>query len=399
VLLRADKQFRSQGEMVWLALSCLLFGIGVAWLGVETGTPMNGPFSLGVFLVACQSLPLVAAPRTPLVPFVTVVVAATVYGVLSYPGSPIEFGELAAIYFLASSRPTREAVLAGGACISGIVIVATTSPSWRGGALTVVAVAMLFAAVAAGGAVHRLRQIGLREATERVVEVEQTRAERDALAAMEERLRLAEELHDMVGHTLAVVLLHAGLARRALDDDPDRSRRALAVIEDRASIAMQEMQRLLGVLVDESNGVAALPTIADVDRLAAEVRSAGIDVVLQVDPTIGELPVALDLTAYRIVQEALTNTVRHAHAERAWVTIGQDNDRLRISASDDGRGWAPGSHRREGRGLIGMRERVARLGGDLTIGSRPQGGVQVCASLPLTTTETAATTAWRSRTP
>jgi signal transduction histidine kinase len=373
------------GRLGRVALSGLLFAIGVAWLSIDDGVPLRGPYSLGVLLVAGQSLPLVVSRRAPIATFAVIVLAATVYGSLSYPGSPIEIGELAALFLVSSGGPVSHAVLSAAACMTSIVIVATTSPEWGGGLLGVIAVCLVFSLVAVAGVHQRLRQVRLAEANERVFQIEQARAERDALAAMEERLRLARELHDMVGHTLAVVLLHAGLARRALDVDPQQVRRALAVIEDRGSAAMEEMQGLLGLLVEEAGGEDGLPTIDDLHCLGREVQGAGLEVFMSVcKPEDVVLPVAVELAAYRIVQEALTNTVRHAGARRAWVTVGVSGDRLEVTVADDGRGWVNSTtERRKGRGLVGMRERSVRLGGDLVVGTRPQGGVEIRACLPL----------------
>lgn len=376
----------SPARIVRAALPWVLFGVGLAWLVAGVGVSASGlpPVGLGVVLVAGQSLTLIAAFRRPLFVFVVVLIAAGCYGAMGYPGGPIELGELTALFVVASIQSGWIVAGATAAAAIGIAIVALTSPDWTGGPIGVFAVLVVFVLVATAGTHQRHRHLGMRAATARVAEVEQARAERDVLAAVEERLRLSQELHDMIGHTLAVILLQAGLARRALDDDPGRVRRALVMIEDRGSTAMLEMQRLLGVLADTADNVAALPVLADIGRLTAEVRAAGVEIIVSTEGALSELPVAVDLAGYRIVQESLTNVLRHARASCAWVQIHGCPQSLEITVIDDGRGWLEGT---EGRGITGMRGRVSRLGGELLLGNGPRGGLEVRARLPLRPTE------------
>jgi signal transduction histidine kinase len=238
---------------------------------------------------------------------------------------------------------------------------------------------------------QRLRQTRLAEAAELALQLERGQTERNALAAAEERLRLAEELHDVVGHGITVILLQARLGRRALEGDPERAQdpqrasAAIGIIEERGRAVMEEMQRLLGVLHgDDSPTLAPLPGIEQLERLASEVREAGIDVEIGYEGAVRRLPEGIEVSAYRIVQEALTNTVRHAGASRATISLAYERHVLEIEVVDDGSGadgQPNGSGR--GRGLLGMRERAKRLGGSLDAGPAPGRGFRVHAVLPL----------------
>jgi signal transduction histidine kinase len=206
-----------------------------------------------------------------------------------------------------------------------------------------------------------------------------TAAEREATAAVaEERARMARELHDIVSHNLSVVVLQAAGARAA-----GAGERTLEKIEQSGREALVEMRRLLGVLRedDANDALAPQPGVADLEQLAADVRAAGLPVHLNLDGDCTDLPPALQLNAYRIVQEALTNTLKHAGPARAQVHVSRADGQLIIEVSDDGSGASEtlaGGH-----GLIGMRERVALFGGTVEAGPRAEGGFHVRASLPL----------------
>ena len=206
------------------------------------------------------------------------------------------------------------------------------------------------------------------------------RAAQDAVA--EERARLARELHDIVSHNLSVVVLQAGGARARGDDVPGG---ALEKIERSSREALVEMRRLLGVLREDHDDAALAPQpgIAQLEALAATMRAAGLPVEVSIDGELADLPPALDLSAYRIVQEALTNTLKHGGAARAHVQIRRRLDALNIDIVDDGAGNANRDHSGTGHGLVGMRERVAMFGGTLDAAPRTGGGFAVHATLPL----------------
>jgi signal transduction histidine kinase len=224
---------------------------------------------------------------------------------------------------------------------------------------------------------------------ERTAELERARAALARRAVVEERLRLARELHDVVAHAMSVIAVQSGVGAHVATTQPKEARRSLAAIEATSRAALTELRRLLGVLrqADEPQGdLAPVPGLADLDGLLAEVGKAGLAVKLQVNGTRPPLPAGVDLSAYRIVQEALTNVVKHAGPARAQVVVGYRDHEVTVEVSDDGRGAVTSvsdGRAGTGHGLIGMRERVQACGGDLQVGSGPDGGFRVAARLPL----------------
>jgi signal transduction histidine kinase len=224
---------------------------------------------------------------------------------------------------------------------------------------------------------------------ERTAELERARAELARRAVAEERLRLARELHDVVAHSISVIAVQSGVGAHVASSQPEEAAKALAAIEVTSRAALTELRRLLGVLRQEGEpqgDLAPVPGLTDLKSLLAEVAKAGLGVRLRVEGTPWQLPAGLDLSAYRIVQEALTNVVKHAGEARAQVTIGYRDQEITIEVTDDGRGvTAPAGDGRVnvGHGLIGMRERVQLFGGDLEAGPQPGGGFRVAARLPL----------------
>jgi signal transduction histidine kinase len=236
--------------------------------------------------------------------------------------------------------------------------------------------------------------VGIRRAytarLERTAALERARAESARRAVIEERLRLARELHDVVAHSISVIAVQSGVGAHVANTQPEEAAKALAAIEATSRAALTELRRLLGVLREEGEpqgSLAPVPGLADLDALVAEVAKVGVGVRVRVEGTPSQLPVGVDLSAYRIVQEALTNVVKHAGTARAQVTIGYRDHEVMVEVSDDGQGVIPptdNGQARVGHGLIGMRERVAAFGGDLEVGPRPGGGFRVAARLPLT---------------
>jgi signal transduction histidine kinase len=205
---------------------------------------------------------------------------------------------------------------------------------------------------------------------------------RDAVA--DERQRLARELHDSVGHALNVVVLHAGAARRVLDKKPELAGEALGSIETAGRQALADIERMLGILrADESASLEAAPGVDQLETLVQQVREAGLPVTLSLEPCADTLPASVDLTTYRVVQEALTNALKHAGRAQAWVDLRCIDGELVVTVADDGRGAAAAPTQGGGRGLAGMRERIMVFGGSLEVGPRPEGGFLVRATLPL----------------
>jgi signal transduction histidine kinase len=203
-------------------------------------------------------------------------------------------------------------------------------------------------------------------------------------AATQERLRITRELHDVLGHSMSVMVVQAGAAGRLLDTgDTVTARAAVAEIEQTGRRSMAEMRHLLGILRDEEESAsprAPAPTLSEVEALVGRVGEAGLPTTLTVTGERGAVSPGVDLAAYRIVQEALTNCLKHSAATRAEVGISYGSDTVAVEVTDDGRGPARGET--TGHGLDGMRERVAMYDGDLSVGARDQGGFRVHAVLP-----------------
>jgi signal transduction histidine kinase len=222
------------------------------------------------------------------------------------------------------------------------------------------------------------------EARDRAARAEREREERARAAVGEERARIARELHDVVGHSVSVMTVQASAVRRLLRPEQEREREALLVVEQTGREALAEMRRMVGVLrrPEEAPALAPQPSLEHVDKLVEQAREAGLPVELRIEGEPLSLPAGVDLTAYRLVQEGLTNALKHARAERAHVLVRYGAGDIEVTVSDDGRG--AGSDDGGGHGLVGMRERVAVYGGALEAGPLPDGGYRLRARLPVT---------------
>ncbi|MCA1588396.1 MAG: sensor histidine kinase [Chloroflexi bacterium] len=238
------------------------------------------------------------------------------------------------------------------------------------------------------GRAHRsrhLREAALRELT---TQMARDQEQRERIAVDDERARIARELHDVVAHCVGVMVVQAQGARRVLDRQPERAREALGSIEDTGRNALAEMRRSLGVLRREGSGAALEPQpgIGDLGGLVDHARGAGLEVEVGIEGEPRSLPPGVDLSAYRIVQEALTNTIKHAGATRARVMVRYGERELELEVGDDGAGRrANGSQPGAGRGLVGMRERVAVYGGELSARAGRDAGYTVRARIPIET--------------
>jgi signal transduction histidine kinase len=206
--------------------------------------------------------------------------------------------------------------------------------------------------------------------------------EHAALAATRERMRIAQELHDVVAHSMGVIAVQAGVGAHVIDTDPAEAKKSLDAISTTSRATLTEIRRLLGVLrSDGDTDYQPAPGLDDLAHLVTDLDGAGLAVDVQIVGTRHDLPPGVDLTAYRIVQEALTNVLKHAGPASATVTVGYEPDAVRLEVVDDGRG-VNGRSSGSGHGLVGMRERVAVYGGTLETGPRTGGGFRVAARLP-----------------
>ncbi|MGW0436360.1 sensor histidine kinase [Micromonospora sp. NPDC003197] len=225
------------------------------------------------------------------------------------------------------------------------------------------------------------------EAVRRATELEREQAEAVRRATELERARIARELHDVVTHNVSMMVIQAGAARKIMDRNPERAREALLAVESGGRAAMTELRHVMGLLTmdGEDAGLAPQPGLDQVDKLVARVRDAGVTVRLTVHGQVRPVPSGVDLTAYRVVQEALTNTVKHAAGSDATVAITYTPDELGIEVIDTGGPPTASAATGNGRGLIGLRERLALYGGHLDITRHPADGYRVQARIPLET--------------
>jgi signal transduction histidine kinase len=382
-LLASAWMFDSGLALAAAGVSTLMF---TDFMNTAQPTPPRGMLALGYALALLHNLPLAARRRFPGTVLALVVASGLAVATLGVPPDLLGIAILVAVYSVAAygDRWVSLAGLAAAELGSAAVQLTQGSFQWP----TPITNALVIAAAWLLG-----HFVGVRRAytarLERTAELERARAEQARQAVAEERLRLARELHDVVAHSISVIAVQSGVGAHVASTQPEEAAKALAAIEATSRAALTELRRLLGVLrqEDEPQGdLAPVPGLADLDSLLAEVAKAGLGVRLQVEGRPAQLPAGVDLSAYRIVQEALTNVVKHAGPARAQVAIRYRDQEVMVEVTDDGRGAAAptGDGRaRVGHGLIGMRERVAVFGGDLDVGPRPGGGFRVAARLPL----------------
>jgi signal transduction histidine kinase len=376
----------------WLfdgGLALVAAGLSTAFFVFElVGSGLSrGILALGYALALVHTLPLAARRRFPGVVLALGVASGLAVAALGL--SPIVLGVaiLVAVYSVAAYG-TRWVSLAGLAAAElGSVAVQLTPGRFQ--APTVVSNALVIGAAWLLGYFVGVRRAYTARLEERTAELEQAREELARRAVTKERLRLARELHDVVAHAMSVIAVQSGVGAHVASTQPEEAAKALSAIEATSRAALEELRRLLGVLRQDSEpqgDLTPVPGLADLDSLLAEVSKAGLGVRLRVEGTPSQLPAGVDLSAYRIVQEALTNVVKHAGPARAQVTVGYRDQEVTLEVTDDGRGvgaLAGDGRAGVGHGLIGMRERVAAFDGDLDAGPRPGGGFRVAARLPL----------------
>ena len=318
--------------------------------------------------------------RAPLLAYALPLACVTLYAARDYPGGPIYvtfFAGTLAMVLNTATRVWLPAVAAGGLLLLLAHLVTGARPEGAAGAFVV----WVFVSVVVGETV-RLRRAKRAESEQRAAWDERKRAEEARRQVAEERLRIARDVHDIVGHSLATITLQAGVAEHLLEERPDEARAAVAAIRRVGKESMAELQGLLGPL-RSGDTAPRLPT-PDLDalpRLVADMRDAGLAVELERDGDARPVPELVAVAAFRIAQEALTNVARHAGpGARAVVRLARRPGELELEVADDGTGAAPGT--REGNGLTGMRERAAAAGGRLEAGPRAEGGYRVPATLP-----------------
>ena len=358
------------------------------WI-TRAGVDYRRPDVWAVALVLLSSVPLAWRRRAPL-PVLVVVLATSVAGAAArYNSSAGGLAVLVALYTVAAHCDRRRSVAAAVLTAVGVLIVLATAPEHIE-AIDVVGNYVVFATAWILGDNVGVRRAYVAELEARATRLEQQQEEQARRAVGRERGRIARELHDIVAHHMSVMVVQAGGARRVLDTDPDQAREALASIETTGRQALSEMRLLLGVLRSDDDaagdGLGPQPGVKALDGLVEQLRDLGLPVELKVEGEPRPLAEGVDLSAYRIVQEALTNTLKHAGRAQAKVVLRYGADDVVVEVVDDGRGAGADAVNgpATGHGLVGMRERVALFGGDLRTGPRPGGGYLVHARLPLT---------------
>ena len=334
-------------------------------------------------LAAAYTLPLLAARRRPLAVALVVVGAAFADHWLDGRGGQAWFAILLAVYALGRYADPRASAVGMAAVGAGVLAVDLPRLQDRAPLDEVLPGWFVIAGVWGLGRWIRWRHGETEALQARAALLERDREEAARTAVAHERARIARELHDLVAHGLAVTVLQAQAAQRVLAEDPAAARKSLASIETLGRQGLAELRRLLELLDErgEASPLDPAPTLARLDELVEQVREAGLPVTLTVHGSRGDVPAGVDLSAYRIVQESLTNALKHAGpGARVDLSLTYRPDELEIVVADDGPAASslPGA----GRGLIGMRERVGLYGGSLEAGRRQEGGFVVRVLMP-----------------
>jgi len=362
--------------------------VGVIQLGLTTlagrGQPEREPLDLLAYLLlAVGPVALLWRRRSPALVLGVVMAACVVYFALGYPYGPAWLSLVVAIWTAVTAGARRAAwataLLGLAAYFALAVLLGRVDPATVPEIAAHLGWLLLVLVVAEVAMAGRQRRLA----------AERTRAEEARRRAGEERMRIARELHDVLAHNISLINVQAGVALHLMDEQPGQSRSALAAIKQASNDALGELRSVLDVLRqgDEAPPRAPASGLAQLDSLVAGAEATGLNVRARVEGTPRPLPAGTDLAAFRIVQESLTNVTRHAGPATTTVLLAYGEKDLTIQVDDDGRGVEPpsvaGVPLRPGRGLAGMRERVAALGGELTTGPRPGGGFRVQARLPL----------------
>jgi signal transduction histidine kinase len=366
-------------------LAVVAAGAGVATLATVLPFDPGSPEAWAAYLlVLAHTLPIAVRRRWPLAVLAWGLATGVAFAALGLNLVSLTFAVLVYLYTVAAHRPRVDSLAGLAATEALLVLVWLARPGAIGDGGTLVLDGLIMAAGWWLGDGARRRQEAVASARQRAAELEEAREELARRAVTEERLRIARELHDVVAHSMSIIAVQSGVGVHVLDSQPEEARKALAAVEATSRQALVEMRRLLGVLRQEAEprgSLAPAPGLAEVEALAAEVARAGVRVEVHIEGTPCELPAGLDLSAYRIVQEALTNVVRHAGPATARVAVRYSPGQVALEVVDDGRG--PGAEDRGGHGLAGMRERAALYGGTLEAGPVPGGGFRVAATLPV----------------
>ena len=367
----------------------LVAGIGVsiasAVSGQHTKNGPDGPLWFDVIASVAFLVPFFFRRRYP---FGAPAAVAVVIAVISFVDARLINAEFVAFLsgiaaaFMFGMLKDRSQALAGAAIMVGVVAIVAHNQGDHPGDFGFPLIVFGIAWIVGFGLGQKFHEAD--EAKERANRLEREREEEARLAVAEERARIARELHDIVGHSVSVMTVQAAGVRSLLKPEQEREREALLIIEQTGREALAEMRRMVDVLrrPEEGPALAPQPSLGHVDKLVSQAREAGLPVELRIEGDPVQLSAGVDLTAYRLVQEGLTNAIKHARARHAEVVVRYSYSNVELTVSDDGTGDGDGE--KGGNGLVGMRERVSVYGGELDAGPRPEGGYRLRATLPVT---------------
>ncbi len=366
-----------------LLAAALLVVMAVGMHFVGQVPPRRAPDAIAYALLAAIAAALALRRLQPTATLAVVVAAMSAYFLLQYPYGPIFFACALALYTVGRELPVRRALPIGLLAIAAVVTaeIARVPSNQLPAELGHVAAWqswLLLPWAPLGAALRGYRALQRRD-----------REDEEARVAFEERLRVAREVHDVVGHGLAVINMQSGVALHVLERRPEMAREALEAIRQTSKDALDELRGTLAVFRQRDGAAARRPApgLTQLDAVASAMNESGLPVEVLVSGERRELPAVVDLAAYRIVQESLTNVLRHAGPTAATVSIRYEPGQLVVEVIDRGRA-RPGATVNTGHGLTGMRERVEAVGGTLEAGPQTTGGFRVLARLPLATSPT-----------
>jgi signal transduction histidine kinase len=370
------------------AMALAVFLVVLVTLGAPAGADSYHEIDpLFYLLIAAQTLTLAWWRRYPVGVLSVVIVAFMIERALNYPPNLAMIGIIFALYSVGTQLPKRRSAIVGAIAI--IVVVAWTGAGVVSygvpAAAMVSAFGFMILPLILGREAHRREQRSL-ELEARAIRAEFERERRASDAVSEERGRIARELHDVVAHEVTIMTIQAAAAGKVLASDPDQARVALGAIEQSGHRALTEMRRLLGLIrTDVDADLAPQPGLDLLETLIDVMNDSGISVELRIEGTPRSVPSGIDLNAYRIIQECLTNVVKHGGpGVSAVVLVSYTDAELQVAVTDDGMGAAQAlTGNGSGQGHVGMRERVALINGTLVTGPRPGGGYGMRATIPL----------------
>jgi signal transduction histidine kinase len=346
------------GALALIVLVIGLFGTRYAAHIQDAGDRLD---PLAYVLVTVAALALVARSRTPLATLAATTGATSLYLILGFPYGPIQISLVVAVFTVGQHLPLKVSATACAIATIAVLLHGLTTPT-----AVLPFSAWTIVPFAVGVVARTTAEAGARSRAARI---------------LEERLRIAQEVHDVVGHGLSAINMQAEIALHLLPRRPEQAEEALTAISRTSKEALDELRATLAVVrrSDPSGLRAPTPGLARLQDLVERMSGTGVPVTVEVTGTRGDLPIAVDLAAYRLVQESLTNVLRHAGPARATVTVEHVPEALTVTVTDTGRG-GPVSN---GHGINGMRERVTTLGGTFEAAPGPSGGFSVRGSFPL----------------